>query len=154
MRKGLAKVAVYPLLLINLAAGVLWAASARSFFFLIVEWLYRDGRLTGGRVSNVPFILKSFDNLFTVVAVLGLLALFVVLEYTYTRAAERGLLMQRFLRVLGLEILLLGLVHLALDLMLGQVSATAFGPALAWLELGAGSVLFAVTYLREKRVPQ
>ena len=156
MRKGLARVAVYPALFINLAAGVFVAATGRNLELLIVDWLYRDGRLTDGQLYRIPYIARTFDNAFIVLAVLGLLVLFVVLEYHYTRMAQRGLLLQRFLRILGVQILSLGVMHVAIDLMVGLSVATVFSSALSWLELGIGSVLLAVTFLPErgKRVVQ
>ncbi len=151
MHKGVARVLVYPLLLINIAVGFLWINSARSLFLVFLEWLYRDGRLTDGSTWQIPFIIKSFDNAFFVVAALGLLALFVVLEYRYTDGAHQGLLLQRFIRFLGFEILTLGVVQLTTDLMLGQTVASALGTALTLFELGAGAALVAVTFLRLER---
>ncbi len=151
MRKGLAIVAVYPLALINLAAGVLVFVGSRSVLLIFLEWLYRDGRITDGRKINIPFIIKSIDNLFVVITVLGLLGLFVVLEYQYTRWAYRGLLLQRFIRILGIQLLTLGVVHLTIDLMLGNTVASAFGSALTLGEILAGAVFFAVTFLRPSR---
>ncbi len=151
MLKGLAIFAVYPLALINLAAGFLVVVGSRTVLLIFLEWLYRDGRITDGREINIPFIIKSIDNLFIVITVLGLLGLFVVLEYQYTRWAYRGLLLQRFIRFLGIQLLTLGVVHLAIDLMLGNTVASAFSSALTVGEILAGAAFFAVTFLRPSR---
>lgn len=142
MRKRYLEVATYPLLVVNLALGFLMFTVTHQFILVLSDVLHRGGLLENlGPFSYVQRSLSSFG-----VVILGLLTLifFSILESYYMRGTEQGLLLlRRFLRVVGIQLLYLGTVQLAVRLMIGVGADAGMLLIIAQLAAGLGLVIFA-----------
>lgn len=147
MPKWLLQIAVYLLVLINIALGLLMFMLSYQAILLAAELMQQGGFTEPlGPFSYVQRSVSSFSAI-----LLGLLALvlFPVLERYYYRVSNNGLLLLlRFLRVVGIQLVYLGGVQM---LVLG-LSKTFAGGAMfiALLELATG-ILFLVYYQPEKQ---
>ena len=71
---------VYPLAFINLAVYALWIVPARDLLRSVLFTLLTDDN-SGDRTFHIPYIVKSIDNVFWLLAAGGFLAMFVLAEY-------------------------------------------------------------------------
>jgi len=142
MGKRYLEVAVYPLLVVNLALGFLMFTTTHQLILVLSDVLHRGGLLENlGPFSYVQRSLSSFG-----VVILGLLTLifFSTLESYYMRGTERSrLLLRRFLRVVGIQLLYLGIVQLAARLIIGVGADASMLLIIAQLAAGLGLVIFA-----------
>lgn len=144
MRKRYLEVATYPLLVVNLALGFLMFTATHQLIIVFSGWLYRAGRLDG--LGSFPFIQQALS--ICGVVTLGLLTLifFSILESYYMRGAKQGLLLlQRFLRTVGIQLLYLGIAQLAVRLMIGVGTDVGMLLVIAQLAVGLGLVIFVTT---------
>ena len=135
---------VYPLAFINLAVYALWIVPARDLLRSVLFTLLTDDN-SGDRTFHIPYIVKSIDNIFWLVAAVGFLAMFVLAEYYFKRAKSWKDLLRRFVRVLSIQVITIGLCLMGLDVMISQMPST-----LTWFALGSGIILWAVTLLKEE----
>ena len=135
---------VYPLAFINLAVYALWVVPARDLLRSVLVSLLKEGN-SGDRTFHVGYVLKSIDNVFWLVAAVGFLAMFVLAEYYFKRANNWKDLLRRFVRVLSIQVITIGLFMMGLDVMTSRMPST-----LTWFALGSGIILWAVTLLKEE----
>ena len=135
---------VYPLAFINLAVYALWIVPARDLLRSVLFTLLTDDN-SGDRTFHIPYIVKSIDNIFWLVAAVGFLAMFVLAEYYFKRSKSWKDLLRRFIRVLSIQVITIGLCLMGLDVMISQMPST-----LTWFALGSGIILWAVTLLKEE----
>jgi hypothetical protein len=89
--------------------------------------------------------VRSIDNVFWLVIAVGFLAMFVLTEYHYNRANNFKDLLRRFVRILSIQVIIIGLFMMVLDLMISQLPSI-----ITWFALGSGVALWAVTLLKEQ----
>ncbi len=135
---------VYPLAFINLALYALWVVPARDLLTSGLFKVLSDGN-SGDRTFHIPYIVKSVDNAFWLVTAVGFLAVFVLAEYYYNRSKNWKDLLRRFVRVLSIQVIVIGLCLMALDIMTNEMPST-----ITWFALGSGIILWAVTLLKEE----
>ena len=135
---------VYPLAFINLALYALGVVPARDILTSGLFKVLSDGN-SGDRTFHIPYIVKSIDNVFWLLAAVGFLAMFVLAEYYFKRAKSWKDLLRRFVRVLSIQVITIGLCLMGLDVMISQMPST-----LTWFALGSGILLWAVTLLKEE----
>ncbi len=134
--------AVYPLLLVNLAIGLLMFLATHQLMFVFARWLHRAGRLDG--LGPWIFIQQTISICGAVIFGIAILVFFSILEAYYTRGGKPSQLLRRFIRTLGIQLLYLGAVQLAARLVVGFM-------VVAQLAAGLGLVIFARVYPRQEQ---
>ncbi|MBN1250184.1 MAG: hypothetical protein JXC32_21145 [Anaerolineae bacterium] len=132
MRKHIwGEVLVYVLWAIVLALGIWVLLLSRNAVLSVFSML--DTEATTAREGR----RTTLDRFYIIGAGLAWLALMVLSEFYFRNGLRRGQLLQRFARILGIELLLLFIIDAVLLLVIG-VSATTW---LRWLILGGELVL-------------
>ncbi|MGC9467872.1 MAG: hypothetical protein ACP5HS_04725 [Anaerolineae bacterium] len=134
---------VYLLWAIVLAVGIWLLLLSRNALFEVVGVLYVGDSLQRARQLN------SLEKFYSLGAGLAWLAMMIVSEFYFRSGARRGRLLERFARVLGVELLLLFVIDAALVLVRGPGSVTWS----RWLILGSELVVGVACVLFARRAP-
>jgi hypothetical protein len=142
-RKLFIEIAVYPLLLVNLVIGLLMFANLHQFLLVLLDWWYQDGGLDEAGLGPFSYIQRSVSGFGAIL--LGLLGLigFSIMESYYSRSAERGsLLFWRFFRIVGIQLLFLGVAQSVTRLIVGTAPGFILAVIIAELIVGLGLLIF------------
>lgn len=146
MSKRLLGIAVYPLLLVNLALGFLMFTLTHQFILVLADVLRRGGVLEGEHIGPFSYVQRSLSGFGVVILGPLVLIFFSIVESYYSRATAQGLLLLwRFLRVVGIQLLYLGGLSAAIRLMVGSLLAADTGILLITVQIagGAGLLIYA-----------
>ena len=110
MRQTLLEVIVYPLLLINIAAGFFMFVATHSLILVMVGRLNQNGTIEELQLGPFTYFERSASNIGVIfMAILALIAV-PLLERHYTNSIENNRLFRRFVRVFGIQLIFLGIV--------------------------------------------
>ena len=153
MKKKSLQTAVYPLIFVNLALGLLMFFSTYRFILVVVEVLLGSGTAASEWLGPFIFVQQTASICGAIILGVAALILFPVLESYYQRHADKGWqLFFRFIWVLGLQLLYLGSLSLLSILLVGQlfaVNASLF-TSLGLLILGGGLTIYGKSRLNDK----
>lgn len=140
MRKTLLEVAVYPLLLINIAIGFVMLMGSHTLILIFISRLNQDGAFEDVQLGPFFAIQESASIISIVVMAIIALIAFPLLERYYTNGVKQDELIQRVCLTVGMQLIFVGVLYIMTRLV-AEVGISLD----VYLTLIGGIILFAIS---------
>ena len=147
MPQWLLHVLVFPLAMVNLLVGFLMFAASHQLVLLSLD-LMRQRGLTE-TLTPFTYLQRSVGGFAAVILGLVAFILFFLLEHLLSKAATQNALFIRFMFMVGIQLIYLGLVQLVTLVLVRSAAANLLSLAFAELVFG---IIFLVVYRPARKV--